>query len=76
MDNPIEVIDIFPPWTAPIICCVCGKEDVNQWGIPIDMETALIADNDFEGEWAGKPACRDCFMLHAIGFFVGTYPRF
>lgn len=57
-------------------CCLCGVETESRWGIPIDLETAQIAANDFVGEWAGKPACELCFRRHAAGLHVGEYPKY
>lgn len=58
------------------ICCICGKEDLSKWGIPIDMETALVCSNDFEGDWAAKPACHECWTKHGEGQLVGHDPRY
>ena len=59
-----------------IQCCICGQCDVSRWGIPVDSNDGMIVANDFEGEWGGKPACRECWAKHEAGEFVGTYPRF
>lgn len=57
-------------------CCICGKDDLSRWGVPIDTETALICANDYEGDWAAKPACRECWAKHDAGQFVGHDPAF
>ena len=57
-------------------CCICGKDDLSRWGVPIDTETALIATNDFGGDWSAKPACRECWQKHEDGQFVGHEPAF
>jgi hypothetical protein len=57
-------------------CCICGEATEAHWGIPVDAETVLIVDNDFEGDWGNRPACERCWRLHAIGFFVGEDTRF
>jgi hypothetical protein len=73
METQIEVIDLNVRHAR---CCICGEWDLSKWGVPIDMETALIVANDFEGDWAGKPACQKCWAKHEVGEFVGQYPRF
>lgn len=59
-----------------VICCICGVECENKWGVPIDAETALICDNDHAGKWGAKPACKQCHEKHAGGHFVGHDPEF
>ncbi len=69
----IEVIDLNPKYAR---CCICGEWDFSKWGVPISMATVLIVANDFEGDWGGKPACRDCWAKHEVGEFVGDEPKF
>lgn len=69
----VTVIDLFP---AHACCCICGEWDLSRWGVPIDMETGLIVANDFEGDWAAKPACEECWRKHESGAFVGTEPHY
>lgn len=57
-------------------CCVCGRWDLSKWGVPISMETCLIVANDFDGDWAGKPACERCWKAHSNGALVGHEPRY
>jgi hypothetical protein len=68
-----EVIHLQYPMAT---CCICGNDDLLRWGVPIDTETALIVANDFEGDWAAKPACRECWSKHDAGQFVGHDPAF
>lgn len=56
-------------------CCVCGKEDLPKWGIPVGTDGRIIS-NESVDEWAGKPACRDCWKRHEAGEFVGQYPSY
>jgi hypothetical protein len=67
------VIDLHVP---TITCCICGATDLSKWGVPIDADTALIAPNDFEGDWGAKPVCRDCWKRHDEGEFVGHDPAY
>jgi len=57
-------------------CCICGKDDASRWGVPIATDTALIAANDYDGDWAAKPACRVCWQKHDDGQLVGHDPAF
>lgn len=57
-------------------CCICGEIDVSRFGVPIATDTALIAANDYDGDWAAKPACRVCWKKHDDGQFVGHDPVF
>lgn len=57
-------------------CSVCGREDLSQWGLPVSSETGEIVANDYPGDWGGIPACRECWLAHESGAFVGTYPKF
>lgn len=59
-----------------VTCCICGEATEPRWGIPVDAFTALIVDNDFEGDWGSRPACERCYGLHALGFWVGEDTRF
>ncbi len=71
--DPYLVIELD---TEPITCSVCGREDWQQWGLPVSSETGEIVANDYPGEWGGIPACRECWAKHEAGAFVGQYPRF
>lgn len=68
-----RIINLHEPQA---ICSVCGEIDLSKWGIPIDCETGLICSNDFEGDWAAKPACRDCWKKHDEGGLVGIDPPY
>lgn len=60
-------------------CCICGEADISSWGVPIagDGEmVGLIVPNDYEGEWAAAPACRDCWLKHENGEFNGHDPAY
>lgn len=59
-----------------VTCCICGVATEMKWGIPVDAQTVLIVDNDFEGDWGNRPVCENCYKLHALGFFVGEDTRF
>lgn len=72
----VIIIDIFPPWEAECICCVCGEITMNKWGVPVDCSTALICSNDFAGEWASKPACEKCWLEHDSGGLVDHDPKY
>lgn len=70
--SKVIVIDLSRP---TVTCCVCGNVDLNNWGLPVDMETALICANDFDGDWGCKPACRECWEKHDRGELVGIEPK-
>ena len=70
---PVEIIDMFVPWVQ---CCLCGIHCPSTHGIPVDSGCGIIVANDFEGEWGGMPACKSCHDRHALGEFVGTWPKF
>lgn len=60
-------------------CCICGEDDLSRWGVPIGMDgpmVGLIVANDYEGDWAAKPACRACWQKHGDGELVGHDPAF
>ncbi len=44
---------------AYIDCRVCGAAYPCRYGIP--MYEDLVLHNDYEGEWAGQPACRTSY---------------
>lgn len=69
----VNVIDLQCPMAT---CCICGEVDVSFWGVPIDTETALICANDYDGDWAAKPACKQCWEKHDAGQFVGHDPAY
>jgi hypothetical protein len=71
----VVVIDIRE-YYGTATCCICGTETPSHWGVPVDSETGEIVANDFEGEWGGVPACRECHAAHDSGQHVGEYPRF
>ena len=54
----VEIINIGYPWA---VCSICGCDTELRWGIPISTETAMVIDNDSDEDWAGKPACYECF---------------
>ena len=72
----IPVIELWHPGNSEVTCCMCGQEDLNRWGIPVDSETALIVGNDFEGDWGSKPVCEACYNRHQAGEFVGEDTRY
>jgi hypothetical protein len=57
-------------------CCICGEWDLSKWGVPISSDTGLIVGNDFDGEWGGNAACRECWAKHEAGEFVGLDPKY
>jgi hypothetical protein len=57
------IIDLSEAWTT---CLRCGKETPHQWGLPVDAMSGGIVPNWYEGEWAGIPACRECYEKHAL----------
>lgn len=63
-------------WERWIVCCMCGEDAPNKWGIPIDSETALIVGNDFDGDWGSKGVCESCYNRHQAGEFTGQDTRF
>ena len=69
------IIDLWAAQNAAVACCICGREDSNRWGIPVNSETAQVVANDFSGDWGCRPACQSCHDRHAAGEFVGTYPK-
>lgn len=46
-------------------CRLCGAEAPHSWGVP--MYEGNLLSNDFQGEWFGAPACKQCFEAHARG---------
>lgn len=75
MSDGLEVTHIELKYME-VTCCICGRVDVSRWGVPVDTATALIAANDFSGDWAAKPACEECWKKHDAGLFVGHEPTF
>jgi hypothetical protein len=71
--NNVAIIDLYP---ATITCCICGKIELNRWGVPVSAETALICANDFDGDWGTKPACKECWEKHDAGHFIGHDPKY
>jgi hypothetical protein len=62
--SDVLTIRLDPPrWTT---CHACGADCAVEQGLPVDETGAYVA-NDYEGEWAGVPACRRCFDVHAAG---------
>lgn len=59
------------------VCCICGVETGDKCGIPVATDgklVGLVVSNEYDGEWAGKPACQECFDDHSRGRFVGEEP--
>lgn len=52
----VYVIELGPAWTE---CVCCELEVLHEFGIAAFEGEALPAD--YEGEWAGFPACRQAF---------------
>ena len=76
MKRRVEIID-FQQHIAT--CCICGEMDLSRWGVPIAMDgpmVGLIVSNDYDGDWAAKPACRKCWAEHEDGDFVGHDPAY
>lgn len=71
--NRVQFIDLWPPMVR---CCICNVGDFQRWGIPVNSLTGEIVANDFDGDWCGKPVCRECFERHESGEFVGDYPKY
>jgi hypothetical protein len=70
--NVLHVIDLQQLWA---VCCICGVDTPSRWGVPIG-EDGLIVANDYEGEWAAKPACEKCWGQHEHGEYVGHDPAY
>lgn len=64
--NEIEVVELWPRWAE---CWACGADTPCHWGLPIDT-CAVLVPNDYEGEWGGVPACRECYEAHAQGILT------
>lgn len=60
-------IHLYPPYAE---CWACGDETPARWGLPIRSDTAELADNDYEGDWGGVPACEACWRAHAEGLLT------
>lgn len=54
-------------------CAACGADTLAQQGLP--MSNGEFVANDFQGEWGGAPACRECFEAHRDGGLVGLNIR-
>lgn len=46
-------------WPYKDDCIVCGKRHIVKQGLAM-YEGEIVAD-DYEGEWGGFNACRDCY---------------
>jgi hypothetical protein len=63
-----------PNGSAPIInlapreteCCICGKLIIDGH-LAIAMYEGCVVPHDWKGDWAGFPACRECFDKHERG---------
>lgn len=64
MSAPIEigVLELWPTGYAD--CWNCGEPSYKK-GIPIANGEPV--SNDYVGEWAGVPACDECFALQEAG---------
>lgn len=50
--------------SLPADCWACGENaSGRQCGIPVYED--MILPNDWQGEWGGAPACRECFLLQS-----------
>lgn len=58
--QPILLIELWPAWTN---CVVCNEECLHKQGLAI-WEDQVVPD-DYQGEWGGAPACRECYELAA-----------
>ena len=63
----VNVVELFPPWVE---CWACGEPTPSKWGLPIRIDTVELTSNDYEGDWGGVPACRECFEGHAQGLLT------
>lgn len=43
-------------------CCLCGEPAAADCGVP--MFNGKLVPYDWPGEWAGQPACDDCWDAH------------
>lgn len=68
-----EVVDLH---SICSVCSTCGVETESRWGLPISSTTGQIVENEFDGEWGAIPACQACHDDHALGAFVGEYPKY
>lgn len=56
--NSVTVINISEPSD---LCCVCGEETWMDQGLP--CYEGEIVPSDWQGEWGGFTACRECHFL-------------
>lgn len=66
----IVVIDmnaLLRPWSE---CVVCGIEEPNTQSVAVSDNGYVVSD-DYEGEWAGMPACRACYSKQLRGELTG-----
>jgi Zn-finger protein len=45
------------------MCRNCGEPAGERHSLPVD-ETGEIVGVNYQGEWAGVPACEQCFHIH------------
>lgn len=64
--NNVVVIELWPRWAE---CWACGADTPCHWGLPLD-DTGQLVPNEYEGEWAGVPACKECYEAHAQGLLT------
>lgn len=55
-------------------CRACGAECPVRYGLPVD-DTGDFVENNFDGEWAGVPACKACYDAHAEAGVAGLKIR-
>lgn len=57
----VTIIDLWVITAECHVCCVPGQ---NLQGIPI--YEGVVLHNDYEGEWGGVPACKDCYQRQQL----------
>ena len=59
-------------WPVDTYCCICGKHFTNCTHSIAMYEGSIIPKN-WDGEWAGFDACKECFELNEKGL-LPVYP--
>lgn len=47
-------------------CCNCGEAASGHHSLPVDDDGDIIA-NTSRKDWAGRPSCEACYLLHQAG---------
>lgn len=66
----ITIINMEPMFQPTDDCCICGREVVIysfQPNYAIAMYEDLPVPNEWEGEWGGFTACKDCWAKNERG---------